>query len=320
MSTQWTGYTLAAIGAALFAAKAVVVKLAYLPVAGSGATSPDPITLLGLRMAFSLPIYVAIGIWAVRSRARKALPLPTPVRVLKILIAGSLGYYLASYLDFSGLQYITAQLERLILFTYPIVVVVLGAVFLGVPITRWTALGIVFSYGGLLLVFLTGTSTIGVNLPLGAALVAAAAFAFALYQLAAKPLMEDIGSRLFTCLAMGGAATAVLLHFSIDAMLSEQALVERVSLRAIHLGLVLALLCTIVPSFMMTAAIKHIGPQSVAIVGTLSPIATVVLAVWLLGEPFGFSDAVGTALVMLGVGLYAVKERAQVGRSNLQKA
>lgn len=296
------GYLLAASGAVLFSMKAIFVKLAY---GTGGVPVVDPITLLALRMGFSLPVYFAIGFVAWRSRFREKRSLPTPAQFTATALVGVLGYYCASYLDFEGLVYLTAQFERLILFTYPFFVMLLGALFFGQRVTAWGLAALALAYAGISIIYVEGATASGPNAVFGGLLVLGAAFSFALYQLIAKPLITQIGSRIFTCIAMSGACLAVLAHF-----LAENSVQILVSLppRIIGLGAMLAIVSTILPSFMLNAALDRVGPQAVAVMGTLSPAATIIMAIFLLGEPFTMVDALGTSLVMAGVGLFTWRD------------
>ena len=301
------GYFLAALGAVLFSAKAIIVKLAYMA-GGTGSAPPvDAITLLSLRMAYSLPVYVGIGIWSWRRRMREGRRLPKGREFIWIGLNGMLGYYIASFMDFWALTYITAQFERLILFTYPFFVMVLGALFFGGKITLRGIAALCLAYAGITFIYFKGEIAIGSNIAAGATLVAIAAFSFALYQLFAKGWLNQIGSRIFTCLAMSGAAVGVLVHFAIRIVSDGSFAALDVPAEVFWLSGALAFFSTILPSFMLNAAIERVGPQAVSMIGTISPIATIAMAVVMLGEPFSMTDAVGTALVLLGVGIFTVK-------------
>jgi drug/metabolite transporter (DMT)-like permease len=292
------GYMLAALGAALFSTKGVVIKLAYEEGIGTE-------TLLALRMALSVPFYAAIGLLAVRDSLRKGIALPGGDLVVRTALVGVLGYWFASYVDFLGLVYISAQFERLILFTYPAFVVLFGALFFGQPIRARTLLGVAISYAGLLLIFATKLDTVGPDVAKGAALVLAAAIAFALYQLFAKGLIGRVGARLFTCIAMSAAAAAALAQFALVEPLASLA----VSPKLMAISLFLAIGATVLPSFLLNAALQRISAQANATIGTLSPVVTILLAVAILGEPFGWIDAAGTALVLAGVGWFTLADR-----------
>ena len=303
------GYILAGFGAVLFSAKAILIKLAYGVSGPIDAPGVDAITMLALRMAFALPVYVAIGVWSWRRRAHDARPRPTTGQILLIGLIGMLGYYVASYSDFLGLTYITAQFERLILFTYPMFVMVLGALFFGGRITGKGVASLAIAYLGITVIYFRGDIATGPGVLFGAGLVLTAAFTFALYQLLAKNWITRIGSRIFTCIAMSGAGLAALIHFVIRTEWSGSLAALDIPDQVIWIAAALALFSTILPSFMLNAALGRIGPQAVSMIGTVSPISTIVMAIVLLGEPFSFNDAAGTALVLLGVGLYTVKRR-----------
>lgn len=305
------GYIFAAIGTVMYAMKAILVKLAFAPGGGMGENELDTITLIMLRMGFSVPVYLVIGWLVIRKRRAAGLPLPPRSFFLKAAAVGCIGYYLCSFLDFSGLKFITAQLERLLLFTYPAFVFILGALFFGKKITVWGGASIALAYCGIGLIFLGGDIATGENVLLGSALVVACAFLFGLSQLLSKPLINRMGSSLYTCAAMIMAATMVLLHFIVQNSVQGISLSEALDLplRIWMLGAMIALFSTLIPSFFVNIAIGRVGPQAVATIGMLSPIATVVAAVWVLHEPFGVVDAAGTAITILGIGLYTWFDR-----------
>lgn len=292
------GYVFAASGAVLFSTKSIIIKLAY-------ADGINAETLLALRMLLSLPFYAAIGAISVAERRRIGRPLPERRAVIYAALVGMLGYWFASYTDLLGLVYISAQFERLILFTYPAFVVVLGALFFVQPIRARTLIGIAISYAGLALIFATKSTDGGSDVTLGAALVLSAAFAFALYQLLAKRLIGTIGPRLFTCIAMSGAAAAALLQFALAQPLDSII----VGPRMLFYGILLAIGATVLPSFLLNAALQRISAQANATIGTLSPVVTILLAVAILGEHFSLIDALGTVLVIAGVGWFTLADR-----------
>jgi drug/metabolite transporter (DMT)-like permease len=294
----WFGYLCAALGATLFSTKAIIIKLAY-------AEGINAETLLALRMGLSLPFYAAIGWLSVMERRRTGRALPDRGLVFRAALVGMLGYWFASYTDFLGLVYISAQFERLILFTYPAFVVILGALFFAQPIRAPTLVGIAVSYLGLALIFATKTTTLGGDVTKGAALVLVAALAFALYQLLAKQVIGKIGPRLFTCIAMTGAAAAALLQFALTQPLASLL----VSQHMLFYGVLIAVVATVLPSFLLNTALQRISAQANATIGTLSPVVTILLAVVILGEAFAWIDAAGTALVLAGVGWFTLMDR-----------
>ena len=264
------------VGALLFSTKAVAIKLAY----ADTATPVDAETLLALRMLMALPFYLVIGGLSVRDRRRNGTPLPSRRQVGAALLVGLLGYWVASYTDFLGLEYISAQFERLILFTYPLFVVLLGAMFFGQRMRLRAVLAILVSYLGLAVIFGEKVSAFGADVAIGAALILSAAIAFALYQLFAKPLIATIGPRLFTCIAMSGAAIGAFTQFLLTHPVSALAVSERV----LVLSLFIAIGATVIPTFFLNAALHRISAQANATIGTLSPVMTIALAVLILGE------------------------------------
>jgi len=261
-------------------------------------------------MMMALPIYLIIGGLAVRERKRSGQALPPRGPVVKALLVGILGYWFASYTDFAGLQYISAQFERLILFTYPLFVVILGAAFFGQKIQLRAVLAILVSYVGLAVIFSEKLGEGGNDIALGAGLILCAAIAFALYQLLAKPLIARIGPALFTCIAMSGAAMGALIQFFLTHSVSDLAVGQRV----LVLSLVIAIGATVLPSFFLNAALHRISAQANATIGTLSPVMTIALAVAILGEPLTLVDLLGTALVLAGVGWFTLADQAAARR------
>ncbi|MBS7545804.1 DMT family transporter [Ancylobacter oerskovii] len=293
-----TGYIYGAAGAILFASKGIIIKLAY----GEGV---DPETLLALRMAFSLPFYLVIGGLALRTMRLRGETMPG----LRILIqsagVGALGYWFSSYVDFLGLQYISASFERLILFTYPLFVVLFGALLFGQPIrlkALWTFL---IAYGGLALIFMEGLATVGTDVARGAMFVGMAAVSFALYQLMARKLLNSIGSALFTCVAMISASVMAIGQFAVMRPLAGLL----VSPRVLMLSVLIAIGATVVPTFLMNAALKRISAQANSMISTVSPVATMALAFFVLGETASPLELAGAVLVMTSVGWFTLSDR-----------
>lgn len=294
-------YVFAALGAMLYSMKAVFVKMAYLPGGGISANDLEAITLMALRMGFALPVYVAVLVISLR-RSDKRLPLKY---IMQAGAMGVMGYHLCTYIDFEGLKLITAQLERLLLFTYPVFVVIFGAIFFGTKITRLGVLAIVLAYSGLGIVFIGGDIAVGVNVPLGSTLIIGAAIIFALFQLGAMRLIGRLGSQVFTCMAMISAATTIVLHFIVQSI-SQGGIGQALDLppRIYLIAGMIAFFSTVLPSFLTNISIGKIGAQSVAVMAMLGPIATIVAAVIILGEPFSLWDGVGTFVTLCGIGFY----------------
>ncbi len=310
LSAPVWGYVFGFVGTVFFSMKAILIKLAYLPGDGLAANAVDAITLMALRLGFSAPVYVFI-LWVLIRKAKKSSRLLPPLSDFLLAAAlGMLGYYVCAWLDIQGLKYITAQLERLLLFTYPVFVFILGALFFGKPLRAPAIFAIILAYAGIAVIFLGGDIAIGLNVPLGSAMVLSCAFAFAVFQLLAKPMIARLGSLMFTCTAMLGAGAMIFLHFGIENYAAGTlSTVWDMPPRIYMLGIALAFLSTLLPSFLVNIAIGRIGPQAVAALGMASPIATILLAIFLLGEPFGWLDGFGTALTLLGIGIYTWFDR-----------
>lgn len=279
------GLALAAIGSILFSAKAIVVKLAY-------RHGVDAETLIALRMLYALPFFLVVLAWT--SRGAAALPLRTHLR---IVLVGVLGYYVASYLDFLGLQYVTAALERLILYLSPTLVLLISAVFLGRRIQRadWTALAL--SYAGIVLVFWHDIRLEGDRVLLGSTLVFGSAVAYALYLVISGELVRQVGALRLTSYAMCVACAGVLLQF---ALLRPLPMLAAAPVPVQWLSALNATACTVLPVFAMMLAVARIGAGNAALMGMVGPVSTIVLGFLFLGEAITGWQLAGTALVLAG--------------------
>lgn len=298
------GVLLALLGAALFATKGIIIKLAL-------AEGVDVVTTLTWRMIIAVPIFLSVGLHGYfsrqRARAADAPPVLTRAMLVRTLAVGMLGYYLASYLDFSALAYISAQLDRLILLTYPFFVVLFGALFFRRRLTVPMLAALVVSYVGIAIIFARDFAFEGDHVVLGSLLVFGSAVAYAAYQILAKPLIDAMGAQLFTSIAMSGAGPAVIVHFLLTHPLSDLA----VSGHAFYLMLAIGVVATVLPAYCISGAIGLVGPERTAVIGNVSPVVTVALAVGVLGEAFTPYHAVGTALVLFGVWLFSRKPKAR---------
>lgn len=285
------GYALSFLGAALFSTKAIFIKLAF-------QDRVDAALMVAWRMIFALPFYIAIGWWALAKRRQEGLPEPEARSILLAAATGFLGYYAASQFDFAGLQYISAQLERLVLFTYPVFIMFLGAAFTGQKITRTRLAAAAITYAGLAIVFALDLPDGGRGTIIGTLLVLGAAITFAMHHLLAKRVLPALGSALFTSIALITASVFCILHqVVVSGDFSAGA-------RFLWLTAGCAFFATVLPTFLISAGLARSSPQSVAMISTISPLVTIALAVAILGEPFTLADAVGSALVLAGVGLY----------------
>jgi drug/metabolite transporter (DMT)-like permease len=245
------GYAFAATGALLFSTKAVIVKIAY-----GYDISPD--TLIALRAAFSLPFYLAIGVYAWSRSGQRGDARPSLLLIVKAMLVGVLGVWFASYTDFIGLTYISAQFERLILFTYPLFVVLFGALFFKQKIRARALAALGVSYVGLAAIFTENLVLEGESVIIGSAFVIAAAIAFALYQFLAKDVIAEMGPGLFTCIAMTGAAIAAFIEFFATRNAEELL----VSGPLLGYSILLAIAATVLPSFFMNAALHRISAHA----------------------------------------------------------
>ncbi len=285
------GVILAVLGASLFSLKGVVIKLAFAE--GIGVSQ-----LLTLRMGFALPVYLAIGIIAfVRTRQKPALRY--------FLMAGGLGlmsYYFSSWLNFEGLRYVSAQLERLILYIYPTIVALLAWMFLKEKITTRHVFALMLAYLGVAILFGAEIGHQGPNAWLGGGLIFAGAFIYAIYVTASKPIITKMGATLFTAFGMSVASIAFLTQSGIEMALQAP---PPVTANGYWLALTLAIFCAVIPSFMIAAAIGRIGPGPTSAVGGVGPVVAAWAAVMVLHEPFGWPHLVAMVLTIVGVWLLA---------------
>lgn len=297
----WVGFGLAVVGTLLFSVKSILIKLAYQ--AGSDA---DGVMLL--RMLMAMPVYAVIA-WALWQRYPKK-GAQIPARTWFALVGlGFMGYFVSSWLDLMGLELISAQLERLTLFTYPIMVGILGALFFKQPLTRKIILALTLSYIGIWLIYAQEASLAGDNVAKGTLLVALAAFSFAFYVLFSRTIIAQVGSLWFTSWAMLAACAWVIVFFGVTIDWSAFELNTQILLWTF----LLAIFSTVIPSFMISEAIARLGPAQTGIIGSLGPVFTIALAVWILAEPFTLSHLIGFTLVMIGVGVLTIqgKKRAE---------
>ncbi|MBA4212853.1 MAG: EamA family transporter [Polaromonas sp.] len=285
-----TGLMLAAAGSIAFSGKAIIVKLAY-------RHGVDAVTLIMYRMLFALPLFLALAWWATYRQGGGRKPPLTRDDWLGILGLGFTGYYLASFLDFWGLQYITASLERLILYLNPTLVLVLGWVIYKRRITRLQALAMAVSYGGVLVVFGHEAGLQGPDALLGAALVFGSAISYAIYLVYSGELVQRLGSLRLVGLATSVACVLCLVQFVLLRPLSAALVAPEV----IWLSVLNATLCTFAPVLMVMMAIERIGSGLAAQTGMVGPMSTIVMGVVILGEPFNGWIVVGTVLVLSGV-------------------
>ncbi|SFB80657.1 EamA domain-containing membrane protein RarD [Polaromonas sp. OV174] len=288
-----SGLLLATFGAIAFSGKAIIVKLAY-------RYGVDAVTLIMYRMLFALPIFALMAWWA--SRGKAAL---TRKDWLGVLWLGFTGYYLASFLDFAGLAHISASLERLILYLNPTLVMLLGLVLYQRRITRRQVVAMAISYCGVVLVFGHEITLQGPDVAWGALLVLLSAVSYAIYMVYSGELVKRLGSLRLVGLATSIACLLCLLQFLLLRPLSAAAVAPEV----IWLSLLNAILCTAVPVLMVMMAIERIGASLSAQTGMVGPMSTILMGVWILGEPFTAWVAAGTVLVIAGIFVFTRSAR-----------
>ncbi|MEN9995737.1 MAG: hypothetical protein RL462_513 [Pseudomonadota bacterium] len=280
-----SGLLLAAAGSIAFSGKAIIVKLAY-------RHGVDAITLVMFRMLFAVPFFIAMAWWAGRGK----VPL-TRNDWLGVLGLGFSGYYLSSFLDFLGLQYISASFERLILYLNPTLVLVLGWVLYKRKISHRQGVAMAVSYSGVLLVFGHEVSLVGDHVALGAALVFSSAITYAIYLSYSGQMVQRLGSLRLAGLATTVACVLCIVQFAI---LKPAAALE-VAPEVIWLSMLNATACTVLPVLMVMMAIERIGPGLTSQIGMIGPMSTLTMGALLLNEPFNAWTLMGTALVLGGV-------------------
>ena len=294
LRSAYIGVACALAGAITFSAKTIIVKLAY-------RHGVDPIILLALRMLIALPFFVLMAWWAGAVHLEKR-------DWLTVIGLGCVGYYLGSLLDFSGLQYISAGMGRLILFLYPTIVVLMSAVFLKQPIRARHVISLLLSYGGIALVFREEIKLSGElsTLLLGSSLVFASAVTTALYYVAGSRYVQKMGSMRYTAYASISASFFVIAHF----MALNSPATLAVPQPVLMLAVMMAIFSTVLPLWLIAEGLKRIGANQVALVGCVGPISTMLFGQAFLGEAITGVQWVGAVLVMAGVLIISVKPQA----------
>jgi drug/metabolite transporter (DMT)-like permease len=285
------GLAIAIAGAVLFSTKAIVAKLLY-------RYQLDAVTVIALRMLFSLPVFSAVALWKMRTEA----PLSVPDR-WRLIGLGLVGYYVSSFLDFFGLQYISVGLERLILFLTPTCVLLITALFLKRRISRNEWLALALSYCGIVLVFVHDLGGGKGDAVTGALCVFGAALCYAVYLLGSGELVRRIGSLRLVSYAMCVSSAACILQFFV---LRPAALLIQPP-QVYGLSLVNGVFCTILPVFMTMIAVQRIGATTASQAGMIGPVSTLFLGALVLGEPITAVQLGGTVLVFAGIYLLSKK-------------
>jgi drug/metabolite transporter (DMT)-like permease len=281
-------YAIAILGVFLFSLKPIFIKQAY-------QYNIDTPTLMALRMGFSLPIYLFVGYWLFRREEQ--IPPKVKKFMPKSMLVGLFGYYGASYFDLKALEIISAQFERLVLYAYPTLVVILGYVFFKYPIKKGTGTALILTYTGILVLFVHELEFLGAKQLFGAGLVFVSATFFALYILFSKQLVTEIGSMPFTVVAMCSASVAILVHFLVTNDIGDLYQPVDVYVLAIYI----AIISTVLPTFLISEAIHRLGANTTSIIGSSGTLFTAILAVLILSEPFTAYHALALILVVSGI-------------------
>ncbi len=283
-----SGLLLAAAGAVLFSAKAILAKFQY-------RYGLDALDVLTLRMLFALPLFALLGL---RERLRGPGPTLTSRQRWALLVIGLLGYYLSSLLDSWGLEYVPVSLERLILFLNPTFVLLIGLLFLGQRVSgrQWLAMAV--SYAGIVLVLIESLRVEGSHVLFGATLVLGAAISYALYLAVSGELVKTLGTARLVVAAMSVSTAAVLVHYLLQRSPSE---LLGFAPAAYGWALANAFFCTFLPVTFTMAAVRRIGPGTAAQLSVIGPVSLVFLGAWLLDEPVTALQVLGTAVVLVAV-------------------
>lgn len=292
------GFFISLLGALLFSTKAVIVKKAFVT------TGVDAVTLLALRMAFSAPFYLVAALLIKRREAEERL---SARQWLTVALLGLLGYYLSSLADFVGLQYISAGLERLILFIYPTLTVLFNAWLFRQRISRNQWLALLLTYSGIGFAFL-GEVRLEAGSPnfwWGSFCVFVCAVTFAIYLTGSGRVIPRVGANRFTTYAMLASTAGVLLHYLVASSRTTGSLLQPAFL---PYGILLAVVATVTPSYLLAEGMKRVGSSNVAIISSIGPVSTVLQAHFVLGERIIPEQVTGTVLVVAGIVLLSRKE------------
>lgn len=292
-----TGFVLTFIGAILFSTKAIFVKLAF------ANTTVDAISLLVLRMFFSVPFYLSVAFFYSRKENNVKF---TRLQWAKIIFLGILGYYLSSLFDFIGLQYISAGLERLILFLYPTFAILINAAVYGKKINRVQQLALLLTYAGIAIAYF-GELSLDNTAPgffKGSFFIFLCALCFSVYLVGSGRLIPMVGATKFTAYTMSAASLGVFLHYFLSGNTNVH-----FSMPVLGYGFLLAIVATVIPTFFISNGLKKIGSNNVAIISSIGPVSTILQAHFILGEKLIFAQVAGTILVIAGILLTGWRNR-----------
>jgi drug/metabolite transporter (DMT)-like permease len=289
-----SGILIGVLGIVLFSSKAVMVKLAY-------QYQVDALSLLLLRMLFSFPFYVVIAI--IYSRKENSVVL-VKNDYAWVLVFGVVGYYLSSYFDFIGLQYIKASLERIILFLYPTIIIVLNKLFFKKPITSTQALAIFLTYIGIFITFFGEVVISGNDTYLGGFFILLCAITYAIYLVGSGWLIPKFGVVKFTSYVMIISCVCVFIHFGLFSNINIFSLQKEVYV----LGFLIAIFATVIPSFLVSESISRINSSNFAVIAGFGPVSTIILAGIFLNEVLTLMQLFGALVVICGILLVSLKK------------
>lgn len=298
-----TGVILAIVGATMFSAKAVLIKLAY-------SYEVSSVSLLMLRMVMALPFFLAVGIHQIRKQKQEQKEKFKAKDYFMIILLGFLGYYLASYFDFLGLKYISASLERLILFIYPTLVVILSAIIFREKVTTPQVTAIVVTYLGMVVIFSEQLDFSQYqDFWKGAGLIFLSAFIYASYLIGSGRIIQRMGSVMFTTVAMIVSCICVIIH---NFFISDIETLLSLPMPVYIYSFLMAIFCTFVPSYIISEAIKRLGASNMAIIAGVGPVSTITLSAIFLGEHLTVIQFIGAFIVVLGVFLVSKAKNKKV--------
>lgn len=294
ISDRGIGALIAITGIVMFSAKAIMVKLGY-------RYETDTVTLLLLRMVFALPFYLVVAVR--ESRKTNAYQLSRK-NMIAILGLGLIGYYLASFFDFYGLQYISASLERLILFIYPTLVILISVIILKNRATKIQMYAILVTYLGIFIAFADDLSFDSEKLWLGVISIFMSALTYAIYLVGSGSMIPKVGAIRFTAYAMTVSCLGVMSHY----LVTNSFEIFHQPWEVYVLGLGMAIFSTVIPSFLISEAINRLGASNFAIYGSIGPISTIILAIIFLGERIDIYQIIGTIVVIMGVSMININK------------
>ena len=294
----YNGFLISLAGAILFSTKAIFVKLAFKE------TGVDAVTLLTLRMLFALPFYLVAAWFSGTNENTKSL---SKLYWCWIIIMGIFGYYLSSLLDFIGIQYVSAGLERLILFLYPTFAVLINTFLFKAVLSKIQIIALTLTYSGIGLAYFSEIKNLEQTpgFIFGSLMIFLCAITYSIYLVGTGKLVHKTGATRYTAYVMLAATVGVFIHYLITHRITKLQLTPQLTWYAIAL----AIIATVVPSFLMSNGMKKIGSNNVSIITSVGPVSTIIQAYIFLGEKITLLQIAGTFLVMCGVILIGWKSR-----------